>query len=291
MGYRSGAASSFAGRGCGLLRAPASIGAGPGVVHHRLRTGGRAVRRHSGGPSRRAAVCVVRGDGQRCRAGLRGAPRPGAVRCRHGLRARRHHGGRARWDVDRRRAGHVGRGAARTVLVGDLEERTAARGAADGVDRRLDRGPADRHDRGRSIGASAAWRRRVAAGSGWRCEKQSGGGAVWGDCRGRRDHLGDQRLAGAIARSRAARRGFSHRAVGRSTGDRDDAQGERRSLLRELPGRRRRGGARAWRHADLGRPDRARRGATERDGRELDHARRRCHRRSRSRTAARSPRC
>ena len=91
-----------------------------------------------------------------------------------------------------------------------------------------------------------------------------------GHPRGRRDHLGDQRLAGAIARSRAASRG-SARAVGRSPGDRDDAQGERRSLFRELPGRRRRGGARAWRRADLGRPERARRGAAERNRRELDH--------------------
>ena len=55
-------------------------------------------------------------------------------------------------------------------------------------------------------------------------------------------------------------------------GDRDDAEGEGRSVLRQLPRRRRGSGAGARRRSDLGRADQPRCGQAERARRELDHA-------------------
>ena len=64
-------------------------------------------------------------------------------------------------------------------------------------------------------------------------------------------------------------------AIGRrqAAGDRDDAESERRSVLRELPRRRRRSRAGARGRSDLGRTDRPRCRQAERAGRKLDYAR------------------
>ena len=66
----------------------------------------------------------------------------------------------------------------------------------------------------------------------------------------------------------------------KASGHRDDAEGQGRSLLRQLSRGRRGSGAGARRRADLGRADRPRRREAERGHRELDHAqgRRDCRR-------------
>jgi rhamnose transport system permease protein len=58
----------------------------------------------------------------------------------------------------------------------------------------------------------------------------------------------------------------------------DDAEGQGRSLFRQLPRRCRGGREGTWRRSDLGRPHQPRRRAAERAGRELDYARRGCDR-------------
>ncbi len=79
---------------------------------------------------------------------------------------------------------------------------------------------------------------------------------------------GHERVARAIAR-------FAGRGAREADGHRDDAEGEGRSVFRELPRRRRGGGRRARRRSHLGRPDGARCRAPERARRKLDHPRRR----------------
>ena len=74
-----------------------------------------------------------------------------------------------------------------------------------------------------------------------------------------------------------ARSGRSHY-IRAHSGDRRDAESQRRSLLCQLPHRRGGSGERTRRRIDLGWAYRPGRGQAERDCRELDHARRRCHR-------------
>ena len=106
------------------------------------------------------------------------------------------------------------------------------------------------------------------------------------------DRRRHQRLAGAFARAGRRRTPAAAGGEGRaSSGDRHDAQGQGRSVLRQLPRGRRRSRARCGRRPDLGRPHRSRCRQAERSGRGLDHARRGRDRRERRELRRASRRC
>ena len=215
-------------------------------LRHRLHGRWRAVCRHSGGAPPGSHLRAGRPGRQHRRDRLRGAPRPGEVRCGHGVRARRDHGRGARRHVRVRRARPaVGHGA-RPVRDRRAEERTAAGGVADGAGRRAHRRAAGGIDCGGCM-APARGPRRL---GGYRRrdgrEEQSGRDSLHGDPRRRAARRWHQRVARADDRPGAA--GVSRRHGGaprrrQAAGDRRDAEGQRRSVLRQLPGRRRGGGA------------------------------------------------
>ena len=114
----------------------------------------------------------------------------------------------------------------------------------------------------RSWPRSARWFSRQASSSpaatgGW-CDRSKGCTTAWS---------AGPPLAVRVQRLRDARAAGDHH--------RHDAEGEGRSVLRELPAGRRGSGAPARGHADLGRSDGSRSRAAERSGGRLDHPRRR----------------
>ena len=242
LGRAAGAAADLHRGICRVYGPAAPLGARTCALRNRVFARGRALRGHTGPATRGSRVSLVGPDGQRCGSHLRRAHGPGAVRRGDGLRARRHYRGGAGRHVGVRGPRHALGHAVRTPGAQRAAQWPAARGVAVGACGRDDGHPAARDDRHRSCQDGRARGGGVRHGGTGR-EKQPGCGALrnhacrFVDCRR------DERLAGAIAGLFVwAQRCGAGAAVwpdirpgAPPTGDRDDAEGERGSLLHQLP--------------------------------------------------------
>ena len=256
-----------------LCRVAAPIRRGPGVVRDRVHAAGRALCRASGGQARRPRVPALGGRCERGGDHLRRAFGPGAVGRRHRLRARRDHRRGAGRHLGLRWAGYDRWDAAGALRARGAADRAAPCRVAVGAHRRPDRRAAAGDHRGRSAHPSAHERAR-GSGGGASGEEQSGCDSLRDDRRRLADRGRHERLAPPRGGWRALGLRRTGVAARRAAPDRDrrDAEGEGRSLLCQLPGRRGGGGARARRRSRVGRTDEPRRGEAERARRELDHA-------------------
>ena len=130
VGRRPGAAPRVSRHHCRVRRAAPPLGDRASVVRDRVCPRRVAIRRHSGWEARWTGL---RSLGSRCehrRPRVRCAPRAGAIRRGHGIRARRHHRGGARRNVGLRRPGYDLGHAGRAVRHRPAAERAASCGAA-----------------------------------------------------------------------------------------------------------------------------------------------------------------